>query len=63
LVLLQNSIANIKEARVALKSDPDNEFAKKIIRKELKTIRERYLVDSAPFLAMVGATVNAELGI
>ena len=63
LVLLQNSIANIKEARAALKFDPDNEFAKKIISTELKTIKERYLVDSAPFLAMVGAAVKAELGI
>lgn len=63
LALLRNSITNIKSAQARLKAQPDDDLAKQLVRSELKTIREQYLDDSAPFLAMVSAVVEAELGI
>jgi hypothetical protein len=51
-ILLRNLIESVNEAKDALKQDPANGFARSQLTRHLAIIRDRYLADTSPFLAM-----------
>lgn len=63
LAQLRNSITNIKKAKARLARNPANALARGLVRSELKNIRDNFLDDSCPYLAMCRAVVLEELGI
>jgi hypothetical protein len=63
LLLLKNSIAHVKRSYARLAIDANDADAADVIQQELQVIREQYLDDKAPFLAMCRAVVKKELGI